>query len=86
MGASLRDFVSDAALERVTKGNGTLHRLPGVVFKDPDFLRLEFRNWLGKTWLFVGRGADLPEAGDSNTVPGLPIFLVRGKEIGRAHV
>ena len=80
MGASLRDFVSDAALERVTNGNGTLHRLPGVVFKDPEFLRLEFQNWLGKTWLFVGRGADLPEAGDSNTAPGLPIFLVRGKD------
>lgn len=82
MTASLTDFVSRHSIEKVTNPNGTLHRLPGVVFKDSGFLALEYRAWFAKTWLFVGRGADLPNPGDCTTVPGLPIFMVRDKAGG----
>ena len=80
MGASLKDFVSAAALKRVRKAKGVMHRLPGVAFRSPEFLRLEFDRWLSHGWLFVGRGADLPNPGDADTAPGLPFFLVRGKD------
>ncbi|MEM7223139.1 MAG: SRPBCC family protein [Pseudomonadota bacterium] len=76
----LSDLVTREDIDRVTSPNGTLHRLPGVAFRSEEFLALEFRRWLSRTWLFVGRGADIPNPGDGTTVPGLPVFLVRGRD------
>ena len=68
MALMLSDLVSRQDIERVISPNGTLHRLPGVAFRSEDFLALEFRQWLSRTWLFVGRGADIPNAGDGTPV------------------
>ncbi len=77
MSHTLVDLVGEDALTRVTMPNDTLHRLPGLVFRDRSFLELEMKGWLARSWLFVGRGADLPEPGDGVPVPGHPFFLIR---------
>ncbi len=77
MPAELSDFISSDAREAVL-GNGHFgRRLPGLVFRSPGFLELEYSCWLNRTWLFVGRASDLPDSGDAAPVPGLTIFLVR---------
>ena len=75
--AELLDFVSPEALDRVLDETGFSRRLPGVVFRSPDFLAFEYRQWLSRTWLFVGRACDLPNVGDAQIVLGLALFLVR---------
>ena len=76
----LSDLVARRDIDRVKSPNGSLHRLPGIAFRSERFLALEFSQWLSKTWLFVGRGADIPQAGDGTPVPGLPVFLMRGRD------
>ncbi|MEQ8667067.1 MAG: aromatic ring-hydroxylating dioxygenase subunit alpha [Rhodospirillales bacterium] len=71
------DFISDDALARVNGKSGLHSRLPRVAYTDPGFQRLEYERWLDKTWLFVGRGAAMPNPGDRITVPGHPYILVR---------
>ena len=73
----LTDLVSAEALEAVQGSGSFARRLPGVAFRSTEFLRLEYDNWLSRTWLFVGRGADMPNVGDARPAPGLPLFLVR---------
>ena len=65
MKASLIDFVGADAIARVIRPDGVASRLPGLVFRDKEFLALEYRRWLRRTWVFVGRGVDLPDAGDA---------------------
>ena len=80
MGVTFSDFVSAEAKARVL-GEGGLHsRLPSVAYADKDFLRLEYDRWLAKTWLFVGRGHEIPRPGDAVLVPGHPFILVRNKK------
>lgn len=79
MTARLADMITADQIEAVLNPVDFGRRLPGVVFKSPDFLSLEYRQWLERTWLFVGRKSDLPNAGDARPAPGLPIFLVRGE-------
>ena len=73
------DLISKAQVDKVLHRGDFGRRLPGIVFKSPDFLSLEFERWLSRTWLFVGRGADIPDPGDARTAPGLPIFLIRSE-------
>jgi len=80
MSQTLVDMLGEDAVARVAAPNGSLHRLPGLVFRDRAFLDLELNAWLARTWLFVGRGADVPEPGDAAPVPGHPYFLVRQKD------
>ena len=75
----LADFVSRETIDRILHPSAFGCRLPGVAFRSRDFLRLEYERWLNRTWLFVGRGADLPRTGDARSVPGLPYFLVRSE-------
>ena len=77
MSARFFDLISKAQADDVLHSTDFGRRLPGIVFKCPDFLGLEFERWLSRTWLFVGRGADIPAVGDARTVPGLPLFLIR---------
>ena len=73
-------FVDGEALARV-RGEGGLHsRLPSVAYIDGDFLALECRRWLARTWIYVGRGHEIPDPGDVMPVPGHPFFLVRNKK------
>ena len=75
--AGFSSSITAEQLAAVTAPGEFGRRLPGVVFRDPEFLALEYERWLARTWLFVGRQADLPDPGDARTVPGLPMFLVR---------
>ena len=75
----LSDFVSPEAIGRVLNRGAFGSRLPGVAFRSGEFLGLEYERWLNRTWLFVGRAADLPQVGDACAVPGLPYFLVRSE-------
>ena len=78
-GRRFSDFVDGEALARV-RGEGGLHsRLPSAAYTDGGFLALEYRRWLARTWLYVGRGHEIPEPGDVLPVPGHPYFLVRNK-------
>ena len=77
MNTSIRDFVAPEALARAKGENGLSSRLPTVAYRDGDFLALERRRWLRRTWLFVGRGQALPHPGDVAPVPGHPYFLMR---------
>ena len=79
MSSCLSDFVSPQAIDRVLNPGAVGCRLPGVAFRSREFLRLEYERWLNRTWLFVGRAADLPRVGDARGVPGLPYFLVRSE-------
>ena len=79
MSICLSDFVSPQAIDRVLSSGDIGCRLPGVAFRSRDFLGLEYERWLNRTWLFVGRAADLPQVGDARGVPGLPYFLVRSE-------
>jgi len=73
------EFVDGEALARV-RGEGGLHsRLPSAAYTDSGFLALEYQRWLARTWLYVGRGHEIPEPGDVMPVPGHPVFLVRNK-------
>ena len=67
----LSDYVPEASIARVLEEAAYQHRLPGRVFRDTDYLQFEFEQWLNRTWLFVGRLADLPTVGDVRTTPGL---------------
>ena len=69
MTPTFRDLVSAEATARVLGESGLHSRLPTVAYTDKDFLRLEYRRWLAKTWLFVARGQQLPEPGDAIPVP-----------------
>ena len=81
----LSDFVSPEVIDRVLNPGTFGRRLPGIAFRSRGFLELEYARWLDRTWLFVGRAADLPRVGDARSVPGLPYFLVRsGPECIRA--
>lgn len=73
-------FVDGEALARVRGENGLCSRLPSAAYTDGDFLVLEYRRWLARTWLYVGRGHEIPEPGDVMPVPGHPFFLVRNKK------
>ena len=86
VGASLKDFISAAALKRVRKAKGVMHRLPGVGFRSPEFLRLEFDRWLSQAWLFVGRGADLPNPGDFQCLPVLVCMISLNKWQSRMSI
>ena len=77
MSAQLSDFISDAQRAAVLEDRSFDRRLPGLVFRSPEFLRFEYQRWLQRTWLFVGRGADISHAGDATPVPGMPVFLAR---------
>ena len=79
MSTSLSDFVSPEAIDRILAPGTIGRRLPGAAFRSRGFLGLEYARWLNRTWLFVGRAADLPRIGDARSVPGLPYFLVRGE-------
>ncbi len=79
MGVNFSDLVSAEAAARVMGESGLHSRLPRVAYTDEAFLRLEYERWIGKTWLFVGRGQQIPEPGDAIPVPGHPFFLVRDK-------
>ena len=72
-------FVDGEALARVRGEDGLHSRLPSSAYTDGGFLALEYRRWLARTWLFVGRGHEIPEAGDVMPVPGHPFILVRNK-------
>ena len=72
-------FVDGEALARVRGEVGLHSRLPSSAYTDGGFLALEYRRWLARTWLFVGRGHEIPEAGDVMPVPGHPFILVRNK-------
>ena len=87
MNTSIHDFVGPEALARVNGENGIASRLPTVAYTDPGFLALEYRRWLRRTWLLVGRGQDMPNPGDVAPVLGHPYFLARngGGEIGAFH-
>ena len=75
--ARLTDYIPAEAVDRVLSTEAVQHRLPGRVFRDPGYLALELDGWIARTWLFVGRMADLPAVGDARTAPGLPIFVVK---------
>ena len=63
------------------RGEGGLYsRLPSAAYTDGDFLALEYRRWLARTWLYVGRGHEIPNPGDVMPVPGHPFILVRNKK------
>jgi phenylpropionate dioxygenase-like ring-hydroxylating dioxygenase large terminal subunit len=74
------EFVDGGALARVRGEGGLNSRLPTSAYTDPGFLALEYQRWLARTWLYVGRGHELPAAGDVMPVPGHPFFLVRDKK------
>ena len=78
--ASFGDFVGGVALARVRGENGLHSRLPSAAYTDGEFLALEYRRWLATTWLYVGRGHEIPNSGDVMPVPGHPFFLVRNKK------
>ncbi len=80
MRLSLDDFLGSEEIDRVAGRDGLSRRLPRKVYSDPDFLALEYRGWLDRTWLVVGRAHEMPNTGDTALVPGHPIFLVRGKD------
>ena len=80
MEQSLSNFVTDTDIARVIQGNGQMRRLPGLVFRSPDYHQFELSAWLGKTWLFVGRCSDIPNPGDAKTVPGYPMFIIRDND------
>lgn len=73
----LGHFVSSESIARVRGESGLFSRLPRAAYTDRGFLDLEYENWLDKTWLFVGRGAAMPEPGDRICIPGHPYVLVR---------
>ena len=79
MPTRLSDFVSPGTVDRVLNPGAFGCRLPGIAFRSREFLALEYERWLNRTWLFVGRGADLPRVGDTQSVSGLPYFLVRSE-------
>ncbi len=81
----LTDFFSEREIAGVTRANGRLRRLPGLVFRSEDYHRFEQSGWLDRTWLFVGRCSDIPKPGDAKPVPGFPMFLVRDA-LGEVHV
>ncbi len=78
-GGRFSAFVDDVALARVRGEGGLASRLPSAAYTDAGFLVLEYRRWLARTWLYVGRGHEIPNAGDVMPVPGQPFFLVRNK-------
>ena len=45
-----------------------------VKLEDGGFLALEYQRWLSRTWLYVGRGHEIPAPGDVMPVPGHPYF------------
>lgn len=85
--ATLHDFVSAEGLARLKGSNGLHSRLPTAAYRDKAFQSFEYRNWLNKTWLYVGRGAAIPNPGDALPIPGHPYILVRNKagKIGAFH-
>ena len=82
MGSTFSDFVGAEAMARVTGRDGLYSRLPSAGYTDKDFLRLEYRRWLAKTWLFVGRAHQIPNPGDAQPVLGHPFFLLRDRDGG----
>ena len=80
MTSKLTEFFSDEEIARVMNGPGSLHRLPGSAFRSQAYHEFEQANWLDRTWLFVGRCSDIPNAGDVKPIPGYPMFLVRGTD------
>ena len=77
---SIDGFLSRAERDRVLGKDGLCRRLPRKVYSDPDFHALEYRAWLDRTWLMVGRAHDIPQPGEVMPVPGHPVFLVRDQE------
>jgi choline monooxygenase len=77
--ADFADFVDGEALARVRGENGLFSRLPSAAYTDSGFLALEYQRWLARTWLYVGRGHEIPNPGDVVPVPGHPFILVRNK-------
>jgi len=73
-------FVDGGALARVRGEGGLYNRLPSAAYTEGDFLALEYRRWLARTWLYVGRGHEIANPGDVMPVPGHPFFLVRNKK------
>ncbi len=79
MARGITDFFTQDQIDRVVNGdNGRLRRRPGLAFRSEDYHAFELGHWLNRTWLFIGRASDIPDAGDAKPVPGHPIFLMRG--------
>jgi choline monooxygenase len=74
------DFVDNEAFSRVMGVDGLHSRLPASAYSDENFLALEYKRWLAGTWLYVGRGHEIPAPGDVMPLPGHPFFLVRNKK------
>ena len=61
----------------------TLRELPGRAYHGHDFYDRECRTVFTRNWVHVAGGHDIPEPGDAHpvTVAGLPIFLVRQRDL-----
>ena len=80
MAATIHDFLSPEQLARVLGRDGLCSRLPRAAYLERDFLALEYRAWLARTWLVVARVHEIPQPGDLLPVPGHPFFLAHGKD------
>ncbi|MEM7223135.1 MAG: aromatic ring-hydroxylating dioxygenase subunit alpha [Pseudomonadota bacterium] len=80
MTATIHDFLSRAQLDRVLGRDGLPCRLPRAAYLERDFLALEYRAWLARSWLVVARVHEIRNPGDLLPVPGHPFFLAHGRD------
>ncbi|MEE2060412.1 aromatic ring-hydroxylating oxygenase subunit alpha [Rhodococcus artemisiae] len=71
------DYYLDAAGSRVRK----------TAYLDPDLYAAELTRIFEKTWLYVGHGSEIPNAGDykTTTIVGRPVIVSRDRT-GEVHV
>ena len=80
METDITHYLTEVERERVVGKSALCRRLPRKIYSDPDFHNIEYRDWLNRTWLVVGRVHDIPEIGDATPVSGHPIFIIRGED------
>jgi len=81
MRKTINDFLTSEEQKRVLGEDGVARRLPREIYSNAEFHQLEYRDWLDRTWLMVGRCHEIPNPGDAIPVPGHPIFLIRDSEL-----
>src|ERR1700681_4257627 len=76
----VNDFLGADILDRINGSQGPARGLPRAAYTDPAFLKLEYDQWLSRTWLFVGHAHEIPQPGDAMPISGLPLMFVHGHD------
>ena len=78
--AAILDIASDLAATR--RPVAQARTLPAAVYTTPEILAIEQAGLFARTWLCVGRAADIPAAGDFFTreLAGDSVIVIRGDD------